>query len=174
MTAWWETATAANRQYAESVGRTMTAGNRFADAWMDLVDATTDQSYLDETAEAAVESQEIWLRAAEDTANRAADAVEGEEIEPERFRDIWLNAANRAFKNAMETTAFAALTGESVDEALAVRREYDEVREDLLHEWGLATAGDVREVGERLVELERRQQAVEERLDRVLDAVEEG
>lgn len=169
---WWETAAAMNRQYADVLDQSMSGGNRFVDSWFDLVDETTPQEYLDETTEAMAETQRVWLQAAEDTADRTAGVMEGEEIAPERFRDIWLNAANRAFKNAMETTAFAALTGESVDEAMTYRREYDDAREELLHEWGLATERDAREVGDRLVELERRQHAVEERLDRILDAVE--
>jgi BMFP domain-containing protein YqiC len=47
------------------------------------------------------------------------------------------------------------------------------VTQDTVAQMGMATRDDVEEVGERLVELERRQHDVEEKLDRVLDAVEE-
>ena len=45
--------------------------------------------------------------------------------------------------------------------------------QDTLAQMGMATRGDVEEVGERLVELERRQHNLEEKIDRLLDAVEE-
>jgi hypothetical protein len=73
----------------------------------------------------------------------------------------------------MGTSAFAAATGETLGAALDAKTQVDEATTDLLHAYGLAAADDIEEVGERLVELERRQHAVERKLDRVLDAIEE-
>jgi hypothetical protein len=93
-------------------------------------------------------------------------------VAPEDFRDIWLNAANESFKEVMGTSAFAAATGETVGDALELQQAIDAATEETLAALGFATGGDVEEVGARLVELERRQHAVEEKLDRVLAALD--
>lgn len=171
---WFEQVASMNQQYAEAIERTADAQSRFVDAWLDSVDDATRQHRVDEGVEAAANAYDVWMQAAQDTLEQTVDAMEGEDVDPEQFRDTWLNAANRAFKEAMETSAFAFATGQSVDDALEFRQFVDEMTEDALHEWGLPTEGDVEEVGERLVELERRQHRVEQRLDDVLDALEEG
>ena len=90
-------------------------------------------------------------------------------VDPEEFRDIWFNAANTAFKESMSTTAFAAATGQNVEDVLDLQQQMNEATEQTLHGMGFATTGDVREVGERLVEIERRQHAIEEKLDQLLE-----
>jgi hypothetical protein len=113
------------------------------------------------------------MDAAETSFDRMGDAVEGEAVDPEELRDVWLRAANDAFTETMSTTAFAAATGQGVGDALDLRQASAEASEETLHAMGFASLGDVREVGERLVETERRLHAVESKLDRVLEAVEE-
>ncbi|MFC3476569.1 poly(R)-hydroxyalkanoic acid synthase subunit PhaE [Halobacterium litoreum] len=169
---WFERVAEVNRQYADAAEQTMNAQSRFVDAWLDSVDQLTRQNRADETAASVANAYEVWMQAADDALEQVTDVVEGEDVDVERFRDTWLNAANRAFKETMETSAFAYATGQGLDDALELRQQFDDITEDAVHEMGLPTEGDVTEIGERLVELERRQHAVEQRLDRILDAVE--
>jgi len=97
----------------------------------------------------------------------------GRDVDIEEFRDIWLNTANEAFKEVMSTTAFAKMTGETVGDVLELQEQADEAAQETLNSLGFATEGDVVEIGDRLVELERRQHAVEQKLDRVLEHVED-
>ncbi|MFB6302917.1 MAG: poly(R)-hydroxyalkanoic acid synthase subunit PhaE [Haloferacaceae archaeon] len=155
--------------YTAAVEDSLAAQGEFVEAWLESVDASTDEEWLRDGAEGSLAVYEAWMEAAETSAERLGDAVEGKEIDPEEFRDIWLQAANEAFKETMSTTAFAAATGQSLDEALDLRRQLDEASQETLHALGFATVGDVREVGERLVETERRLHAVEGKLDELLD-----
>ena len=50
----------------------------------------------------------------------------------------------------------------------------DEMADETLHNLGFATKNDVQEIGERLIELERRQHAVETKLDTIIEHVEDG
>jgi hypothetical protein len=170
---WWSTVADANSRYAALADETMTAQSRFVDAWLDAIDDATEQDRLDESASAVATAYEVWMDAADDTVEQATDMLEGEDVPVERFRDTWLNAANRAFKETMETSAFAHATGQATGDVLELRQQYDEVATETLHELGLPAERDIEEVGERLVELERRQHAVEQRLDRILDALDE-
>jgi hypothetical protein len=131
------------------------------------------EEHLDDGMQGSLRAYEAWMEAAETSFERMGDAIEGEDVDPEEFRDVWLRAANEGFKETMSTTAFAAATGQGVEEVLDVRQQIDDASEETLHALGFATVGDVREVGERLVETERRLHAVEEKLDRVLDEVSE-
>ena len=108
-----------------------------------------------------------------DRLERLADATAEEDVPVTDLRDIWLSAANESFEEVMGTTAFAAATGQAVDEVLDAQSQVQAASQETLRELGLATRDDVQEVGERLVELERRQHAVEEKLDRVLEHLEE-
>jgi hypothetical protein len=99
--------------------------------------------------------------------------MEGEDVAPEEIRDTWLSAANDSFSEIMGTAAFANVTGQTIGEGLDMRQQLDELSQETLHDLGMATKGDVQEVGERLVELERRQHAVETKLDQVLEHLEE-
>jgi len=169
---WWERS-AWPRAYTEMVTATMEAGDRATEAWLDAVDDATRQEFLDEEAAVPFDVYGVWMQAARDTFEHATEAVEGEDVPVERFRDTWLTAANRAFKRAMSTSAFADATGRSTDATLAWRQEWDEAMTDALHAAGLPTDDDVREVGERLVEVERRQHGVEERLDDAIAALDD-
>jgi polyhydroxyalkanoate synthesis regulator phasin len=56
---------------------------------------------------------------------------------------------------------------------MEMQQEVDDVTQDTISQMGMPTRDDVTEIGERIVELERRQHAVENKLDQILDAVEE-
>ncbi len=105
--------------------------------------------------------------------DRMNDQLEGEDVDIEEFRDIWLNTANEAFKDVMSTTAFARMTGETVGDVLEMQQQADEAAQETLGSLGFATQDDVVEIGDRLVELERRQHDVEQKLDRVLEHLDE-
>lgn len=160
--------------YASALRRNVEAQAEFAETWTDAVEESVEGGLPEDGTESAVAAYEIWMDAAEEAVERSADLAAGEDVEPEEFRDLWLEAANDAFKRVMGSEAFAAATGQALEEAFELQRETADATEDALHEWGFATAGDVTEVGERLVELERRQHAVERKLDRILDALPDG
>jgi DNA-binding transcriptional MerR regulator len=73
----------------------------------------------------------------------------------------------------METSAFAAWTGSTVQQMMETQRQADQMAEDTLEQLGFATDEHIAEVGDRLVEMERRQHAVEQKLDRVLEHLED-
>ncbi|MFB6108802.1 MAG: poly(R)-hydroxyalkanoic acid synthase subunit PhaE [Haloplanus sp.] len=155
--------------YMNALDRNLDAQSAFLESWMDSVEENLSEERVREGYEGSRRAYEAWMEAAETSFERMGDAMAGEEVDPEEFRDIWLSSANEAFKEMMTTTAFAAATGQSVEEALNMRQNLDEASEETLHALNFATVGDVHEVGERLVELERRQHAIEEKLDRVLE-----
>lgn len=158
--------------YATAVEQNIEAQTALLESWSDSVEETFDEDRIEEGYEGTLGAYEVWMEAAEDSLEQFSEAVEGEDVDPETFRDIWLRASNRAFKEVMGTTAFAAAMGETTDEALDLRQAFDEAAEETLSSYGFATRRDVREVGERLVELERRQHAVESKLDRLLELQE--
>jgi vacuolar-type H+-ATPase subunit I/STV1 len=126
---------------------------------------------MEEGVEGVARAYEAWMDAAEEAVELTEDAAAGE-ADPGEFRDLWLDAANTAFKRVMGTSAFAAATGQALDDALDLQADLDEAAQDTVREYGFATSDDVEEVGERIVELERRQHAVEEKLDELLDRLE--
>jgi Poly(R)-hydroxyalkanoic acid synthase subunit (PHA_synth_III_E). len=158
--------------YVTALDRNLDAQAELVDAWLDSIDESADDDRIEKGVEGSVRAYEAWMDAAETSFERMGDAVEGEEVDPDEFRDTWLRAANEAFKETMSTTAFAAATGDAVDRTLDLRQQVDEAGEETLHALGFATVSDVREVGERLVETERRLHEVEAKLDRVLDELE--
>lgn len=163
-----------NEALSESFEQSMEAQTAFVESWNDVfAESEPDEEVLAEGIEGYNEAYEVWMDAAEQMFERSMDATRGEEVDVTEFRDIWLQSANKAFKEVMETSAFAAANGQLVESMLELRQEADDVTQESLAELGLATREDVVEVGERLVELERRQQDIEDKLDRVLDALEE-
>jgi len=162
-----------NEQFMDAVEQNMEAQAEFVESWAETVESSTDDVEISEGVQGYAHAYEVWMNAAEQMVERANDAVEGEEVEVGEFRDVWLNSANEAFKEVMSTSAFAAATGQTVAGAMEAKRRADETAETTLHELGLPTESDVAEVGDRLVELERRQHEVERKLDRVLDHLED-
>ncbi|WP_293030330.1 poly(R)-hydroxyalkanoic acid synthase subunit PhaE [Natronococcus sp.] len=162
-----------NEQFLEAFENNVEAQAQFVESWAETVGEMSDDAELSEGVEGYARAYEAWMNASQQMVERANDQLEGEDVELEEFRDVWLNTANEAFKEVMSTTAFAKMTGESVGDILELQQEADEAAEETLHSLGFPTESDVVEVGDRLVELERRQHAVEEKLDRVLEHVEE-
>lgn len=170
---WNEFMQSMNDQFAQALEQNVEAQASFVESWVDAVEETTDPKQFEEGAEGYANAYATWMDASQRAYERSMDLVSGEDVAPEEFRDIWLSAANEAFKDVTDTTAFAAVTGKTVEEALEYRQEVDEMADETLHNLGFATKNDVQEIGERLIELERRQHAVEEKLDTVIDHLED-
>jgi hypothetical protein len=170
---WNEMVEQMNRAVADSIEQNMEAQAAFAEAWTDAVDdSVPDETVLADGVEGYTRAYEVWMEAAAEMVERTTSAAEGEDVDVTEFRDIWLDSANDAFTEVMSTEAFAAANGQFVEAVMELRQEFDDAAQDAVSEMGMATREDVVEVGERLVELERRQHDVEQKLDRVLDAVE--
>ena len=161
-----------NERMMEGIEQNVEAQVQFVDAWREAIEQTTDDEFLESGASGIASAYEVWLDASLRMAQRATQVAEGERLDPNEFRDIWLRAANESFQEIMQTTAFARATGEGVGSMLDFQRQTDEAMQDMMEAMGMATVGHVEEVGERLVELERRQHAVEQRLDEILDHLE--
>lgn len=171
---WNEMVEQMNEAVADSIEQNMEAQAAFAEAWTDTVDESVpDEDVVADGIDGYAGAYEVWMDAAAEMVEAATDAAEGEDVDPTEFRDIWLESANDAFKEVMSTEAFAAANGQFVEAMMELRQEFDEASQEAISEMGMATREDVVEVGERLVELERRQHDVEQKLDRVLDALEE-
>ncbi len=162
-----------NEQFLDAVEDNMEAQAQFVESWSDAVGEVSDDTELSDGVDGYARAYETWMSASKQMVDRMNDAVEGEDVDIEEFRDIWLNTANEAFKDVMSTTAFARMTGETVGDVLEMQQQADEASQETLRMLGFATEEDVLEVGDRLVELERRQHAVEAKLDRVLDHLED-
>ena len=162
-----------NEQFLEAFENNVEAQARFVESWAETVGEMSEDAEFSDGVEGYARAYEAWMNASQQMVERMNDQLEGEDVEIEEFRDVWLNTANEAFKEVMSTTAFAKMTGETVGDVLELQQEADEAAEETLHSLGFPTESDVVEVGDRLVELERRQHAVEQKLDRVLDHLEE-
>ncbi|WP_435349444.1 poly(R)-hydroxyalkanoic acid synthase subunit [Haloarchaeobius sp. HRN-SO-5] len=171
---WSEFVSRMNEQFFEAMEKNMEAQAEFVEQWSQTVESGDGAAVnVEDSVQGYRRAYEAWMDAADQMVERANDSMQGEDVEFEEFRDIWLNTANKAFKEAMSTTAFAAWTGSSVGQMLEMQQQADEAAEETLHTLGFATEGDAAEIGDRLVELERRQHAVEQKLDRVIEHLEE-
>jgi len=170
---WQEAIEGMNEQFSEAVQQNADAQAEFVEAWLEALGEGADEERVEGAIEGYKRAYETWMEAAQETVERTTDAMEGEDVSPEEIRDTWLSAANDSFKEIMGTAAFANVTGQTVGDALDMRAQFEEFSEETLHDLGMATKSDVQEVGERLVELERRQHDVEEKLDRVLEHLAE-
>lgn len=170
---WNELAENMNEALAQSMEQNMEASAAFMESWTETMeDSMPDEDQMASSAEGYGDAYEVWMDAAEEMFERTADSAAGEEIALTEFRDIWLQSANEAFKEVMGTSAFAAANGQLINAMMDMRKQVDEFSEETLSELGMPTQSEIEEVGERLVELERRQHRVEEKLDQVLEAVE--
>lgn len=159
-----------NDAVAESFEQNMEAQAAFMESWMGAFDSSMpDEEMVESGMEGYGQAYEVWMEAAEQMSSRITDAAEGEDVDMTEFRDIWLQSANEAFSEVMGTTAFAAGTGEMIGDLMDLQQEVDEMSHDTLESLGFATRDDIDEVAERLVELERRQHEVSEKLDRLLE-----
>ncbi|TYT62162.1 poly(R)-hydroxyalkanoic acid synthase subunit PhaE [Natrialba swarupiae] len=162
-----------NEQFLDALEDNMEAQAQFVESWSETVGEMSDEEEISDGVEGYAKAYETWMGASKQMVDRMNDQLEGEDVELEEFRDVWLNTANEAFKDVMSTTAFARMTGETVGDVLELQQQADEASEETLRTLGFATESGVLEVGDRLVELERRQHAVERKLDRVLEHLEE-
>lgn len=132
-----------------------------------------DENMVEESFEGYKAAYKTWMKAAQKMFQSVSGAIADEgELDISEFRDIWLNAANQAFKEIMTTNAFAAMTGQTIDSVLKMKKQTEEATHDMLSEMGFATTRDLDEVATRLVELERRQHTIEDKLDRILENME--
>jgi hypothetical protein len=162
-----------NEAFASTLERNVEAQAALVETMTDAVfGSVPDESEMAEGIEGYVGASEVWLDAADQTFEEMTAAMEEEELDPETFRDIWLRATNEALSELLSTDAFAAANGQLIQAMLGQGRDLDAMQQDSLAQVGFATQEDVSEVAERLVELERRQQDVEETLDDILEAVE--
>ncbi|MFD1563106.1 poly(R)-hydroxyalkanoic acid synthase subunit PhaE [Haloarchaeobius amylolyticus] len=162
-----------NEQFLEALEDNMEAQAQFVESWSETVGEVSEDTELSDGVEGYARAYETWMNASQQMVDRMNDQLEGEDVDVDEFRDIWLNTANEAFKDVMSTTAFAKMTGETVGDVLELQQQADEASQETLRSLGFATENDVVEIGDRLVELERRQHAVEEKLDRVLEHLDE-
>ncbi len=171
---WNEMVEQMNEAVADSVEQNMKAQAAFVESWSDAFESNVpDEDVVADGIEGYNKAYEVWMDAAEQMVERTSAAAEGEDVDPTELRDIWLQSANQAFKEVMSTSAYASANGQLVSQLMEMQQEVDEVTQDTISQMGMPTRDDVDEVGARLVELERRQQDVENKLDRILDAIEE-
>ena len=170
---WTEMVEQMNTAVADSMEQNMQAQAAFVESWADAVEDTIpEEEELSEGLQGYNRAYEEWVDAAEQMIERSTDAAQGEDVDPAEFRDIWLKSANEAFKHVMGTSAFAAANGQMVESMMEMQQEAEELSQDAIAQMGFPTQENVDEVAERLVELERRQHAVEQKLDRILDQLE--
>ncbi|WP_436902069.1 poly(R)-hydroxyalkanoic acid synthase subunit PhaE [Halovenus halobia] len=163
-----------NEAVAESFEKNLEAQSAMMESWMgSFEDSVPDDEVMGDGMEGMAGAYEVWMSAAEEMFERTTDAAQGDDVAPQEFRDIWLRSANEAFSEVLSTTAFAHANGQLVEQVMEMQEEMTEMTEDQLATMGIATNEDVQEVGERLIELERRQHTVEQKLDQILDALEE-
>ena len=161
-----------NEAFLESLERNVEAQTAFVDSWMNAFESQESDEITKDGMKGYVGAYEAWMNAAQKQFERINDALEGEEVPIDEFRDIWLKAANDAFKEVTTSSAFSSMTGESVENSMAYKQTVDEATEQTLSTFGLPTERDVQEVGERLLEVERRQHEIEQKLDQILEEIE--
>jgi polyhydroxyalkanoate synthesis regulator phasin len=173
MEQWAEYAENMNEAMAQSMEQNMEASAAFMGSWAEAMEQSVpDEDEFAEGIEGYNNAYEVWMDAADQMYERSVAAAEGEDVAVTEFRDIWLQSANEAFKQVMGTSAFAAANGQLVNAMMELREQTDEISEDTLEQLGLPTRSDIEEVGERLVELERRQHRVEDKLDTIIEELE--
>lgn len=163
-----------NQAVAESIEGNIEAQAALVESWADAFEETIpEDEVFDGSIEGYTRAYEIWMDVSGEMFDQVMGIFEGEEIDLQEFRDIWLASANDAVSEILATTAFAAQNGQFVENSLNLQQNVNEVTEDSLAQVGVPTQGDLQEVGQRLVELERRQHSLERKLDRVIDALED-
>lgn len=160
---------------AEMFERSMEAQSELAESMATSMESTAEDSEeIPEMVEGFANAYELYAEATEEVFERTAEAYEnGEAPDLSEIGDIWVNTTNEAAKEVMSTSGFAAAGGSATGSSLEAKKEFDETRDELLRTTGMATESTVVEVGERLVELERRQHEVEKKLDRLIEEQEE-
>lgn len=166
-----------NETVTESVGMNMEAQMEFMESQAQLMESWNvmdlpDNEVLTESVTAYGRAYEVWMDAATEIFEHAATVTDREDLSVSEFRDIWLRSANEIFKEMMGTTGFAAANGDVVEIMMELQRQTEEMSEETLARVGLPTRGELDEVAERLLELERRQHSIESKLDEIIDRLE--
>jgi len=170
---WTEMVEEMNQAVADSMGQNMEAQAAFVESWADAVeDSIPKEDELAEGFDGYNQAYEEWIDAAEQMVERSTDAAQGEDVDPSEFRDIWLKSANEAFKHVMGTSAFAAANGQLVETMMEMQQQTEELSQDAIAQMGFPTRENMDEVAERLLEVERRQHAVEQKLDEILEKLD--
>lgn len=167
---WTDFVAQMNEQFFETMEASAQAQAEFMESMFDGVESVDTDQFSDGMGYS--QAYDVWMTAAEESLEEMTADVSSGEASPDKFRDLWLDAANDAFKEVVSTDAFASIAGKATQDALELRQTADETRQDTLRDLGFATERDIREIGERLAEFERRQNGVERELDR-LDDIEE-
>lgn len=155
----------------ETFEKGMKMQQNMAENWTEAMNESfrsTDPEQFSDLPDGIRESWETWMNFFENSMEMAQEDEE-DQPDPQKFISMWLRTANQASKDILSTKAFSALTGLYLNKILSMKQKSDKVNERMIHNMGLPTVSDLEEVGERLLELERRQQKVEEKLDRILE-----
>jgi len=87
-----------NEQFLEALEDNMEAQAQFVESWSETVGEASDDTEISDGVEGYARAYETWMTASQQMVERANDQLEGEDVDIEEFRDIWLNTANEAFK----------------------------------------------------------------------------
>ncbi len=162
-----------NEAFADSIERNVEAQSALVTALTDsFIESIPEEEEFAGGVEGYAKASEVWVEATEQLVEELTETVEGGGVNPEAIRDILVQASNEALSEVMSSSAFAAADGQAVKQVTERQRELQQMTEDSLAQAGMATQSDVSEVAKRLVELERRQHAVERKVDRILEEVE--
>ena len=161
-----------NEELLRGTEQFIEAQQSFLETWQDAIQRSTDDELVTSGVQGMTDAYEIWLDASMQWMEQFTAAAQGEEFDPRDVRDVWLRAANDSSQALMNTDAFAKLTGERVTDSLELQQQRDEAMQAMMEGMGVASNQSVEEVGERLVELERRQHQIEQKLDRVIEELE--
>lgn len=106
---------------------------------------------------------ETWLEATRDSLEKLQGAVAPAKAEPpplsyEGLYDLWINAYAKLFTEAMNTPLFAATIGQYLDTMLEIKKGLNHSTGKTLKALGLPTRGDLDEIYERLIAIDRRLQ----------------
>ncbi|MFB6165662.1 MAG: hypothetical protein ABEJ31_10935 [Haloarculaceae archaeon] len=156
----------------KTIEQTLEAQQRAIDGWADAVEGHTEaESVVAGPARQVAWAADIWLETLENGLTHLDDAFSAEGVDLEQLQTIWLHAADDAITDVGETEAFADSIAAAAEGELGGIAWWRDVSESMFEAAGLPTDRDVAEVGERLLALEYRQKAVEDKLEAVIDAV---
>ncbi len=98
-----------------------------------------------------------WMRIMQEASERTREAMsDGRGITPDLYTDLWTRGASEFAKEVLEDPAFARMAGQTAEGAATARHRMREEGANRARDMGLAAHDDVVEIGERLIELERR------------------
>ncbi len=163
-----------NEAFMDAMEQNTKMQQEFIDSWTkNMEESQIDPEQMQELYQSYGDAFQKWTEATEEASEKISQQVsEGEEVDIEEYRDIWLDAANEALKEIISTTAFAAAIGDILEDTSQTTQQIEKTVQDTLRTAGLATSKDIQEVGERLVELERRQHELQRKLEEVIENLE--